>query len=246
MAPCAPLPPTATGTGLGQSTTYFRGFPDAATTTSSFDSIPFYDTNTPTHHSWAFFHLTSTARPGIDFDRSPGTGLHHWAHALRRLHPPALERPLARAEYSRRLLLRLLGHVVLYDGEYDSGSIRRTATRPASESTSSTWIPKGYQTNNFQNRNAGSIKVSTSSPTRPSSPASPASIWLDANTPNFSATRCQMYGAPTDGSLHLHRRQRSLCRFRPELPAYQQLRSLSSIPSTSCTTTTTSPPTSST
>jgi iron complex outermembrane receptor protein len=42
------------GVGLGQSKTSFRGFPDGDFDID-FDGVPFYDTNTPTHHSWAFF-----------------------------------------------------------------------------------------------------------------------------------------------------------------------------------------------
>jgi iron complex outermembrane recepter protein len=38
------------GVGLGQSKTYFRGFPDGDYDID-FDGIPFYDTNTPSHHS---------------------------------------------------------------------------------------------------------------------------------------------------------------------------------------------------
>ncbi len=58
------------GVGLGQSKTYFRGFPDGDYDID-FDGIPFYDTNSPTHHSWAFF--PSQWLGGVDFDRSPGT-----------------------------------------------------------------------------------------------------------------------------------------------------------------------------
>jgi iron complex outermembrane recepter protein len=58
------------GVGLGQSSTYFRGFPDG-NYDIDFDGIPFYDTNSPTHHSWAFFPAQFLG--GIDFDRSPGT-----------------------------------------------------------------------------------------------------------------------------------------------------------------------------
>ena len=57
------------GVGLGQSKTYFRGFPDGYYNVD-FDGIPFYDTNSPTHHSWAFF--PSQFLGGVDFDRSPG------------------------------------------------------------------------------------------------------------------------------------------------------------------------------
>ena len=57
------------GIGLGQGSSYFRGFSDGQYT-MTFDGIPFEDTNTPTHHSWASFPrqwISST-----DFDRSPG------------------------------------------------------------------------------------------------------------------------------------------------------------------------------
>jgi iron complex outermembrane recepter protein len=57
------------GIGLGQGKIYYRGFQDGQFT-MTFDGIPFEDTNSPTHHSWANFPaqwLGST-----DFDRSPG------------------------------------------------------------------------------------------------------------------------------------------------------------------------------
>ncbi|MBV8904675.1 MAG: carboxypeptidase regulatory-like domain-containing protein, partial [Acidobacteriia bacterium] len=42
------------GIGLGQGKSFFRGFQDGQYTIT-FDGIPFEDTNTPTHHSWASF-----------------------------------------------------------------------------------------------------------------------------------------------------------------------------------------------
>jgi len=58
------------GVGLGDSKTYFRGFADGQYT-MTVDGIPFNDTNSPSHHSWAFFPGQFIA--GIDFDRSPGS-----------------------------------------------------------------------------------------------------------------------------------------------------------------------------
>src|SRR5260370_6997942 len=58
------------GVGLGQSKTYFRGFPDG-NYDIDFDGIPFYDTNSPSHHSWAFFPAQFFGP--IDLDRTPGT-----------------------------------------------------------------------------------------------------------------------------------------------------------------------------
>jgi iron complex outermembrane receptor protein len=57
------------GIGLGQGSTYFRGFQDGQYT-MTFDGIPFEDTNTPTHHSWANFPSGWT--DSVDFDRSAG------------------------------------------------------------------------------------------------------------------------------------------------------------------------------
>jgi iron complex outermembrane receptor protein len=57
------------GIGLGQGKTFFRGFQDGQYT-MTFDGIPFEDTNSPTHHSWANFPSGWT--DAVDFDRSPG------------------------------------------------------------------------------------------------------------------------------------------------------------------------------
>jgi len=58
------------GLGLGQAKEFFRGFADGSYT-MTFDGIPFEDTNTPTHHSWAFFPAQFIGQ--TVFDRSPGT-----------------------------------------------------------------------------------------------------------------------------------------------------------------------------
>ena len=55
------------GVGLGDSKTYFRGFADGQYT-MTYDGIPFEDTNTPTHHSWAF--IPGQWIGGANFDRS--------------------------------------------------------------------------------------------------------------------------------------------------------------------------------
>ena len=57
------------GIGLGQGKTFFRGFADGQYS-MTFDGIPFEDTNSPTHHSWANFPSGWTDR--VDFDRSAG------------------------------------------------------------------------------------------------------------------------------------------------------------------------------
>jgi len=81
------------GVGLGQSKTYFRGFPDGDYDID-FDGIPFYDTNSPTHHSWLSFPLNgSAASTSIAAQALPPPS----APPLRRLHPSALHAPHHRA-----------------------------------------------------------------------------------------------------------------------------------------------------
>ena len=58
------------GVGLGDTKTFFRGFADGDYTVS-FDGIPFQDTNSPSHHTWAFF--PSQFLGGAVIDRSPGS-----------------------------------------------------------------------------------------------------------------------------------------------------------------------------
>ncbi|WP_288409608.1 TonB-dependent receptor [uncultured Herbaspirillum sp.] len=58
------------GVGLGDTKTSFRGFSDGDYT-MTFDGIPFSDTNSSSHHSWAFF--PSQFLGGTVVDRSPGS-----------------------------------------------------------------------------------------------------------------------------------------------------------------------------
>jgi iron complex outermembrane receptor protein len=183
------------GTGLGQSKTYFRGFPDGDYDID-FDGIPFYDTNTPTHHSWAFFPTQWVG--GIDFDRSPGTastiGPTPFGGSIH-----LLSKDVSPVQNLRGGVSYGSWGTTLIDGQYDSGVIganHKTSLGVDVQHMDS----KGYQTNNFQNRNAGSIKVQYKFSEKSVLTGFSGVEWLDANTPNFAATRCQMYGPPTDGS----------------------------------------------
>jgi len=180
------------GVGLGQSATYFRGFPDGDYDID-FDGIPFYDTNTPTHHSWAFF--PSQFLGGIDFDRSPGTastiGPTPFGGSIHLLSKPFDPIQDIRGEFSGGSF-----HTFLYDGEYDSGNFG-----PGSKFNVMADVhhlqSNGYQTFNFQTRNAGDIQFQYKLSPKTTITGFSAVIWLDANTPNFNATRCQMYGPST-------------------------------------------------
>jgi iron complex outermembrane receptor protein len=174
------------GVGLGQSKTYFRGFPDGDYDID-FDGIPFYDTNTPTHHSWAFF--PSQWLGGIDFDRSPGTastiGPTPFGGSIH-----LLSRELSPISNIRGGVSYGSWGTLLADVQYDSGQLGKLNFAIDVHHMDT----KGYQTNNFQNRNAGAIKVQYKFSPQTVLTGFSGVIWLDANTPNFAATRCQMFG----------------------------------------------------
>jgi iron complex outermembrane receptor protein len=178
------------GVGLGQSKTVFRGFPDGDYDID-FDGIPFYDTNSPTHHSWAFFPTQWLG--GIDFDRSPGTAstigptpFGGSIHLLSKSFDPIQD---IRGEFSAGSW-----NTYLYDGEYDSGSFgpgHKFNIMVDFHHMSS----DGYQTYNNQRRDAGDIQVQYKFSDKTTITGYSGVIQLSANTPNFNPTRCQMYGA---------------------------------------------------
>ena len=183
------------GPGLGQSKTYFRGFPDGDYDID-FDGIPFYDTNTPTHHSWAFF--PSQWLGGIDFDRSPGTastiGPTPFGGSIH-----LLSRDISPLQDVRGGISYGSWGTLLADFQYDSGSLGKN-NKAGFELDVQHMDSKGYQTNNFQNRNAGYIKAQYKFSDNTVLSGFSGVVYLHANTPNFSATRCQMYGVSATGA----------------------------------------------
>src|ERR1700733_1918371 len=177
------------GVGLGQSKTIFRGFPDGDYDID-FDGIPFYDTNTPTHHSWAFFPAQSIG--SVDFDRSPGTastiGPTPFGGSIH-----LLSRDLDPLQNLRVTFAGGSFNTYLYDAQYDSGSFgpghKLNLTAHVHHMQS-----QGYQTQNLQAQNAGSLKMEYKVSNKTTIAGYSGVVWADANTPNFSATRCQMYG----------------------------------------------------
>ena len=177
------------GVGLGQSKTYFRGFPDGDYDIK-FDGIPWSDTNSVSHHSWAFFPTQFIG--SIDFDRSPGTastiGYAPFGGSINLLSKPFSPLQNIRGGFSYGSF-----NTKLFDGEYDSGFFG-----PGHKFNVMLDVhhlgSNGYQTYNYQTRNAGDIQVLYQLSDKTTITGFSAVIWLDANTPNFSATRCQMYG----------------------------------------------------
>jgi iron complex outermembrane receptor protein len=106
------------GIGLGQSKTYFRGFPDGDFDID-FDGVPFYDTNSPTHHSWAFFPAQWIG--GVDFDRSPGSastiGPTPFGGSIH-----LLSKPMGNEQDIRGTASYGTWNTKLFDGAYNSGS----------------------------------------------------------------------------------------------------------------------------
>ena len=178
------------GVGLGQSKTYFRGFPDGDYDID-FDGIPFYDTNSPTHHSWAFF--PSQFLGGIDFDRSPGTastvGPTPFGGSIHLLSKELSPDQNVRGQFDYGSF-----NTYLYDGQYDSGNLLPNHKLNFQIDVHHLQSD-GYQTFNYQTRNGGDIKIQYKISDKTALTGFSGVIWLDSNTPSFSATRCQMYGA---------------------------------------------------
>jgi iron complex outermembrane receptor protein len=182
------------GVGLGQSKTYFRGFPDGDYDID-FDGIPFYDTNTPTHHSWAFFPAQWIG--GVDFDRSPGTastiGPTPFGGSIHLLSEPLTTEQDVRGTFSYGTW-----NTKLYDAAYNAG-----AFGPGHKMNMFVdWhrmTSDGYQTFNYNMRNAGSLLFQYQISPKTVLTGFSGVIHLNANTPNISSTRCMLYGVNAPG-----------------------------------------------
>jgi iron complex outermembrane recepter protein len=138
------------GIGLGQGKSYFRGFSDGQYTLT-FDGIPFEDTNSPTHHSWASFPaqwISST-----DFDRSPGQasdfGPTNFGGSINLKSPelqadPDIRGTISYGSWNTKLLSL----------DFDSGLLGRLK-QDAVLFNINAMASEGYQTYNHQQRDAG-------------------------------------------------------------------------------------------
>lgn len=176
------------GIGLGQAKVYFRGFADGNYDVT-WDGIPFNDTNSPTHHSWAFFPEQWTG--GIDFDRSPGTastvGPTPFGGSINLL---SREVP---TDHAFRVTTSFGSfNTQLYDAQYDTGAIFGNEKAGASFDVQGL-RSDGFQTYNYQQRIAGDFKFQYIFSDRLKVTAYSGWVMLDNNTPNTTAaTRSQV------------------------------------------------------
>jgi iron complex outermembrane receptor protein len=177
------------GVGLGDSKTYFRGFPDGDYDIT-YDGIPFNDTNSPTHHSWAFF--PSQWIGGIDFDRSPGSastiGPTPFGGSIN-----LLSKEMPTDQSIRGGVSYGSFNTLLYDGHYDSGNFGGRARRSNLFVDVHHFTSDGYQTFNYQTRNAGALKYQFHLSDKTTLTGFAGVVWLDSNTPNTKGpTRAQV------------------------------------------------------
>jgi len=177
------------GVGLGQSKTSFRGFPDGDFDID-FDGVPFYDTNTPTHHSWAFFPAQWIG--GVDFDRSPGTastiGPTPFGGSIH-----LLSMPLSSEQNIRGTVSYGTWNTKLYEGSYNSGLFGLFGSPKKSNLFVDVhhMTSDGYQTFNFNTRNAGSLLYQYQLSPKTVITGFSGVIQLTANTYGLNPTRCQ-------------------------------------------------------
>ncbi len=181
------------GIGLGQGKLYFRGFQDGQFT-MTFDGIPFEDTNSPTHHSWAGIFLRSGSEP-TDFDRSPGQasdfGPTNFGGSINLKSPELQADPDIRGTVSYGSF-----NTQLYALDFDSG-VFGPGKKDAVLFDINQMTSNGYQTFNKQQRDAGYAKFQHrfSDKTSLSLYGGVVDIWN--NTPNTTnPTRAQVAQYP--------------------------------------------------
>jgi iron complex outermembrane receptor protein len=175
------------GVGLGDSKTYFRGFADGFYDID-YDGIPFYDTNTPSHHSWAFFPDPTIG--SVDFDRSPGTastiGPTPFGGTIHLLSPDMPNREQLHGSVSYGSF-----NTILVDAGLNEvfGAARKSSLILDYNHLSS----DGFQTFNDQHRHAGMAKFQHKFSEGNVLTGLASILYLDSNTPNAKGpTRAQV------------------------------------------------------
>src|SRR5712672_508987 len=170
---------SANGPGLSDTKTFFRGFKDGQYS-MTFDGIPFNDTNDPTHHSWVFFPAQTIG--STVFDRSPGSAS--------TIGPSTYGGTVSLISRSLTADTQLNGtasygsfNTRLFDVEFDSGRVggdgKSRLLIEAHEMRSD-----GYQTFNYQKRDAFSAKYQYALSDNTVITAFTSIMHLNSNTPN--------------------------------------------------------------
>jgi iron complex outermembrane receptor protein len=188
------------GIGLGQGKSFFRGFADGQYTLI-FDGIPFEDTNSPTHHSWASFPrkwISST-----DFDRSPGQasnfGPTNFGGSINMKSPELKADPNIRATFSYGSF-----NTQLYSLDFDSGLLGK-GRKDAVLANVNAMTSDGYQTFNYQQRDAGYGKFQHRFSDRSSLTLYGGVVDIWNNTPNTTnPTRASRSSETTSFSMTHH------------------------------------------
>jgi iron complex outermembrane recepter protein len=174
------------GIGLGQDKTYFRGFADG-NYDIDYDGVPFYDTNDPTHHTWAFFPNPWVG--SVDFDRSPGSastvGPTPFGGSIHLLSPTMEASPVVKATVSYGSF-----NTTLFDGTLDTGAFGGKKSNLLVDVQH--MRSDGFETNNFQTRNAGMLKYVYKFSENNVLTGFAGVVWLDSNTSNNNPTRNQI------------------------------------------------------
>ncbi len=176
------------GAGLGQGKTYFRGLADGLYNVT-WDGIPFTDTNSVSHHTWANFPAQWIG--STDFDRSPGqaqtVGQSTFGGSINLQSQDLQASPDIRATVSYGSW-----QTRFMSMDYDSGLF-------GPGNRNSLWLDvhqmdsSGYQTYNYQKRDAGSLKYQYRVSPRTSITLFTGIVDLWNNTPtNTSPTRAQV------------------------------------------------------
>jgi iron complex outermembrane receptor protein len=176
------------GVGLGQAKIYFRGFVDDDYT-MTWDGVPFEDANDPSHHSWAY--VPAPAIGYVDFDRSPGTasdfGPSNYGGSIHMFSPhlPDSTSMVASESYGSFNTNQILGE--FYSGLFGGPNPKANFWFEGHHMSSD-----GYQTDNFQQRTAGTAKFTYKFSDKTDLAAIGTVVLVDSNTPDSDPTRAQI------------------------------------------------------
>jgi iron complex outermembrane receptor protein len=176
------------GVGLGQAKIYFRGFVDDDYT-MTWDGVPFEDANDPSHHSWAY--VPAPAIGYVDFDRSPGTasdfGPSNYGGSIHMFSPhlPDSMSMSASESYGSFNTNQILGE--FYSGLFGGPKPKANLWFEGHHMSSD-----GYQTDNFQQRTAGTFKFTYRFSDKTDLAAISTVVLVDSNTPDSDPTRAQI------------------------------------------------------